>query len=70
MERLRSRLFNQIQFLCKDAEVALFSPNIIFPVMAAGRNNLLPWLFSGSSSGEGIELTFFVDLINFLSGIN
>ena len=70
LERLSSRLFNQIQFLCKDAEVALFTPNIIFPVMAAGRNNLLPWLCSGSGSGEGTELTFFVDLINFLSGIN
>ena len=38
MERLSSRLFNQIQFLYKDAKVALFSPNIIFPVMTAGRN--------------------------------
>ena len=61
MERLSSRLFNQIQFLCKDAEVALFPPNIIFPVMAAGRNNLLPWLCSGSGSGVGTELTFFCE---------
>ena len=48
MERLSSRLFNKIQFLYKDAEVALFSPYIIFAVMAAGRNNLLPWLRSGN----------------------
>ena len=52
MERLSRRLFNQIQFLYKDAEVALFSPNVIFPVMAAGRNNLLPWLCRGSLKAQ------------------